>query len=250
MQIKTDGLIIQERSISENDRLVTILTKELGVITAFVKGAKNIKNKNFSGTQLFCYSDLLIYKGRNTYIINEANRKSYFWSLTSNIERLSLAQYFCELVGTTVHEELSHDILRLILNSLYYLSNNIYKKELIKVVFELRLLSMLGFMPNLVSCKICKVYNSKKMYFSPQLGSLLCEKCYCKHKKSGYVDVSPAMITCMRYIIYSDLKKAFSFELKENLIKKLNYISETYVSTHVDKKLKTLDFYKQVILNL
>lgn len=250
MQIKTDGLIIQERSLSENDRLITILTKKIGVITAFVKGAKNIKSKNFSGTQLLCYSDFLIYKCRNKYIINEANRKSYFWNLTSDIEKLSLSQYFCELVSATVHEEPSHDILRLILNSLYYLSNNVYKKELIKVVFELRLLSILGFMPNLVSCKICKIYNSSKMYFSPKLGNLLCENCYYKNQKPGYIDVSPGIVNCMRYIIYSDLKKVFSFELEKNSLKKLNNISEIYVLTHVDKKLKTLDFYKKVAFNL
>ena len=62
MQIKTDGLIIQERSLSESDRLVTILTSKNGVITAFVKGAKNIKSKNFSGTQLFCYSDFFAFR--------------------------------------------------------------------------------------------------------------------------------------------------------------------------------------------
>lgn len=250
MQIKTDGLIIQEKSLSENDRLVTILTRELGIITAFVKGAKNIKSKNFSGTQIFCYSDLLIYKGRNKYIINEAYRKSYFWNLTSDIEKLSLAQYFCELVSVTVHEEPAHDILRLILNSLYYLSNDIYKKVIIKVVFELRLLSMLGFMPNLVSCKSCHIYNTQLMYFSPKQGCLLCKNCYYKNKRPGYIEVSPGIIDCMRHIIYSDFKKVFSFELKEELLKKLNDISEIYILTHVDKKLKTLDFYKQVSFNL
>lgn len=246
MQIKTDGLVIQERNLSENDKLLTVLTSDLGVITTFVKGAKNMKNKNFPGTQLFCYSDLLIYKGRNKYIINEASRKAYFWNLTSDIEKLSLAQYFCELISVTVHEEPASDVLRLILNSLYYLSNDTYKKEIIKVVFELRLLSLLGYMPNLVSCKSCGTYDFSKMYFSPQHGTLLCESCFNKNKKTGYIDAQIGIINCMRHIIYSELKKVFLFELKEELLAKLNYISELYVLTHVDKKLKTLDFYKQV----
>ena len=250
MQIKTDGLIVQERSLSENDRLVTILTRDSGVITAFVKGAKNIKSKNFSGTQLFCYSDFLIYKGRNKYIINEACRKAYFWNLTSDIEKLALAQYFCELVGKAVHEEPADDILKLTLNSLYYLSHDTYEKNAIKAVFELRLLSILGYMPNLVSCKRCGIYNSSKMFFNPEKGSLLCEDCSKKNSKQGYIGAPSGVISCMRHIIYSDFKKIFAFELKDELMKKLNYISENYVLTHVDKKLKTLDFYKQVAFNL
>lgn len=88
------------------------------------------------------------------------------------------------------------------------------------------------------------------MYFSPRLGDLLCENCYYKNQKPDYIEVSPGIVNCMRYIIYSDLKKVFSFELKKDSLKKLNNISEFYVLTHVDRNLKTLDFYKQVTFNL
>ena len=42
MQINTDGLIIREQSIGESDRLVTVLTREQGILRAFVRGAKAI----------------------------------------------------------------------------------------------------------------------------------------------------------------------------------------------------------------
>ena len=45
MKFRTDGLIIKEQNIGENDRLVFAPTKSNGVIRAFVKGAKNIKNQ-------------------------------------------------------------------------------------------------------------------------------------------------------------------------------------------------------------
>mgnify|MGYP002559766223 CR=1 FL=1 len=48
MQVSSDGLIIMEKAISENDKLVTILTRKFGIIRAFAKGVKSIKNKNFS----------------------------------------------------------------------------------------------------------------------------------------------------------------------------------------------------------
>ena len=64
MQVSSDGLIIMEKAISENDKLVTILTRKFGIIRAFAKGVKSVKNKNFSSVQLFCYSDFILFKGR------------------------------------------------------------------------------------------------------------------------------------------------------------------------------------------
>ena len=64
MQINTDGLIIREQSIGESDRLVTVLTREQGILRAFVRGAKAMKSRSASSTQLLCYSRLSIYEGR------------------------------------------------------------------------------------------------------------------------------------------------------------------------------------------
>ena len=71
MQISTEGLILREQNIGESDRLVTVLTREEGRLRAFVRGAKNIKNKNCTATQLLCYSRLNLYKGREKYIIDD-----------------------------------------------------------------------------------------------------------------------------------------------------------------------------------
>ena len=80
MQIKTEGLVIMEKTVGESDRLVTVLTKSDGLVHAFVKGAKSLKNKNSISTQLFCYSRLVIYKGREKYIIDEATPIEVFFS--------------------------------------------------------------------------------------------------------------------------------------------------------------------------
>ena len=72
MQIYTDGLIIREQAIGESDRLVTVLTRDEGLLRAFVRRAKDLKNRGSSATQLLCYSRLTIYRGREKYIIGDA----------------------------------------------------------------------------------------------------------------------------------------------------------------------------------
>ena len=54
MQINTDGLVIMERTVGESDRLVTLLTREEGIIRAFSPLAKTLKSKQGSATQLLC----------------------------------------------------------------------------------------------------------------------------------------------------------------------------------------------------
>ena len=73
MKFRTEGLIIKEQNIGEQDKLVFALTKSNGVIRAFVKGAKNIKNGKCAAASLLSYSRLTIYKGRESYIIGDKN---------------------------------------------------------------------------------------------------------------------------------------------------------------------------------
>ena len=64
MQVKTQGLIIREQTVGESDRLVTVLTRDAGVVRAFARRAKNLKDSKSAATQLLCYSRLSIFKGR------------------------------------------------------------------------------------------------------------------------------------------------------------------------------------------
>ena len=64
MTLETDGLVIAEQSVGESDRLATILTRDEGVVRAFARQAKKVGSAKASATQLFCYSRLTLYKGR------------------------------------------------------------------------------------------------------------------------------------------------------------------------------------------
>ena len=119
MQLKTQGLIIKEQTVGESDRLVTILTRDEGVVRAFARRAKNLKDSKNAGTGLLCYSRLKLSRGRDTYNVNEAFPIEVFFDLRRDITALALAQYFCQLAVELVPEGVeSADFLRLVLNAL------------------------------------------------------------------------------------------------------------------------------------
>ena len=245
MKLQTQGLIIKETNVGENDKLLVILTREHGLIRAFANGARKIKGKNSAATSLFCYADFLLYKGKDTYKVTDVVPIELFFDLRYNLETLSLAQYFCDIILKITPEEFEPDnYLKLILNSLHLLVKEKKPIEQIKAVTELKLASLAGFMPNLVSCAQCEKIEGKRLWLSVVDGNIYCENCV--KGKEQTLPVSNTILAAMRHIIYSDFSKIFSFQIPDKDMKLLSLIGEKYISAQCDFHFKTLDFYKSV----
>ena len=246
MKFQTDGLIIKEQNIGEQDKLVYALTKSHGVIKAFVRGAKNIKNQKCAPSSLLSYSRLTFYKSRESYIIGDARILRIFSKLRGDVKKTCLAQYFCELALTICpREQQAEKFLSLMLNSLYLISEGKRSEELVKPCFEMRLAAMAGYLPDLVMCRECGVYAAEEMYFSPRTGESECASCH-GIMADGMIKLSEAALTALRHTVYSDDDKLFSFTLSEEGLKMLNAASESYLQYRFEKEFKTLNFYKAI----
>lgn len=243
MIIKTDGIVIRENNTGEQDRLVTLLTRDKGIITAFVNGGRNPKNKNVAATGLFCYSDFSIEKTRrDVYIIKEATAKEVFFSLREDIVSLSLAQYFAELTYELApREESSTDYLSLLLNAIFLITKRTKENRLIKAATELRMLCLSGYMPSVVSCALCGSFESENMYFDLHTGEIFCDEC---QRASSLHQLSLTTVSAMRYICFSEAKKIYSFTIPKEDLEDLCFITEIYLKNITGRKYKTLDFYK------
>ncbi|WP_319418826.1 DNA repair protein RecO [Pleurocapsa sp. FMAR1] len=94
---KATGIILKGSSIKENDRLVTILTPEYGMIRAVAPGAKKLKSSLRGRTELFVVNELLIIKGRSLDKIIQADTQYTYPGLSRDIGKLAAAQYLAEL---------------------------------------------------------------------------------------------------------------------------------------------------------
>ncbi len=244
MHFRTLGIVIREQTISENDKLVTLLTQKKGVIRAFARGAKSPKSNKNAGTQQFCYCDFDIYSGNNVFAVEEAVVKETFFSLRGNIKNLALAQYFCELVYELApREEEAGEYMKILLNANFLLSNSKREASLLKPVIELRLLSMSGYMPHIVACNVCGGFESDTMYFSTSKGELYCSEC---NKNKYNAPVSVSVVAAMRHVAFSETDKLFSFNLKGDSLKTFGEVTEQYLLHVTMRNYKTLDFYKMV----
>ncbi len=237
--MNTDGLIIREKSTGEQNRMVTVLTREYGLIRAYVYGAKKIGSRTGAATQLFAFSDLGIKESRGSYIIEAAKPKEVFFNLRNDVKKIALAQYFAELCETLAPEkENTEEYLKLILNSLMLLMNDKRDEKIIKSVFELSILSLSGYMPNIIACDECGKYEDEFMFFDTTNGNIFCESC----GKFG-MKVPVSVISAIRYIVLSDRQKIFNFNLNETNLNALSDLTEKYTLSVLQRRFKTLDFY-------
>jgi len=246
-KIKTDGLIIKQQNIGEQDRLVTILTRDFGVIRAFVRQGKNIKSPNCASTGLLCYSQFKLYKGKQDYYsVETAQLINMFSDLKKELTKLSLAEYFCEIAGAVCPmEQNAEEHLRLILNALFLLSKGDTNELLIKSAVEMRLMSISGYMPDLLMCPRCGVYEDEEMYFLLS-GQIFCRSCFEKSPLPQGVKISKSLTLALRHLVFSEDKKLFSFSMSDESLRTLSSITEEYLSRKVEKNFATLQFYKTV----
>lgn len=248
MKTITRGLIIREQNIGEKDKLVTILTEDFGVVKGFVHGAKDIKSSKCSATCLLTYSRLTLYKRKDSYIIGDAKAIKAFVGLGKSIEKMYLAQYFCQLAQHICpREQEAKEQLSLILNGLYLLSENIRKDMLVKACVEIRLMCLSGYMPDLTMCKECGEYQADTMVFLPKTGQLVCKNCYDKSSESFRIFLNPTVTTAFRHCCYADTEKLFSFTLPDQDLDKLNFAVEEYIKFMLEKDFSTLQFLKGIM---
>lgn len=244
LRITTDGLVIKETTIRDSDRMITVITRDLGVITAFVSGVKSLKSRRGSATSLLAFSNFNLEAKGDTYTVTEASINKMFFGAGSDIVTLTVAQYFCELcdIFRPVESE-SEEFLRLILNSLHFLTENKRSPVLIKAITELRVAVIAGYAPNLVACDGCGKFEDAVMYFKLDDGTLYCSDC----RKENCVSATLTVLQAMRHIVYSKFEQLYSFEIPEAAANELSQLCEKYITYQTEHKFTTLEFLRGII---
>ncbi len=238
----TDGLVVREYpTVAESDRFVAVLTRDKGLVRASARGARNVKSRFGAATQLLCYSRLSLIPARDKYIVEDAVPQEVFFSLRQDVERLSLAQYCCELaLHMTPTDAPAEQHLRLLLNALHFLGEGTREPLLIKAVVEGRLLCLEGYMPNLEGCCHCGRGEDTLWWFSPLDGTLTCASC--AHPNDGF-PVTAGVLAALRHILCGDFARVFAFSLPPADLLQLARLMERFLLAQQPRRYQTLEFY-------
>jgi len=244
MYINTSGLVLRETVYKESSKILTVLTSSEGKLTVTAHGALRRNSKIAAVTQLLAFSEMTLFQKKDRWTLTEARSIEQFIGLRSDLVFLALGAYFAELVEAVADEDSPNpQLLPLCLNALFVLSECIKAPEVVKPAFELRLMAVSGFLPHVECCYICGEENPKNSYLNLSGGTLSCNKC----SNDGAI-LSIGALEAIRYIIDCDAKKLFSFSLGDNALRELNFAAEGYLLAHLDRRFRTLDYFKGIRL--
>ena len=242
----TKALVLREVKYKEADKILTVLTDSDGKMTVKARGALRKSCKYAAASQVLTYSEMTLFGNNGKWSVNEAETIEQFLPLRGDIARLALGSYFAEALESAADED-SPDpaMLQLGLNSLFALSRGLYTPEHIKAVFELRLMCLAGFAPDVFGCAVCGREEADDAMFSLNGGVLHCRSC--PPGSSGVsLPVGRETLSAMQYIVMAEPKRIFSFSLPEEAERELGNVTEAYMTAQLERGFGALDYWKTV----
>ena len=246
MYLTIQGLVLRVTDYNDRDALLTLLTARHGKLTVKARGLRRKNSPLIAPCQLLAYAEFTLFEYRGMYTINEAHSIELFQGLRRDLGKLSLGTYFAQASEVLSQEDMPNPELQsLVLNCLYALDKLGKSEEMVKAVFELRAASIAGFTPDLFGCHICG--SQEPVLLDLSGGALLCEKC--RGGAEGIrLPLSATVLDAMRYIVYCEPKKLFSFDVGAESMRQLSGITEAYLTTQLERGFSALDFYKSLLI--
>lgn len=241
--ITVQGIVISAMPVGEYDRRVVLMTKELGKIAAFARGARRPNSSLLASTRPFVFGTFSLYPGRDAYTIQAAEVAEYFDELSSNIETIAYGYYFLEIADYYGREGVNETLMiNLLYVSLKALLNKKLDNDLVKMIFELRAIAINGSYPDFFHCISCGK-EIEEGVFSVRDHGVYCSECK-KIPKNG-IWLNAAAVYTLQYIIAAPINKLYTFTLSEQTEKTVRDVIEQCKRQYQDKEFRSLEVLKQ-----
>lgn len=240
------GMVISDMPIGDYDKRLLILTKELGKISAFARGARKPNSPLIAGTRPFSFGQFSIYQGKGSYNVNSIEISNYFTELSQDFEGAYYGFYFLELADYFGRENVDgEESLKLLYQSFRALINKNVDNRLVRSVYELKLFQINGEYPSVSECLECGTKDELSV-FSHSHEGVFCSGCRSKAKDGKILNTST--FYAMQFVLSSPIEKLFTFKVSDVVLKELTEIMKNYLKNHLDKKLKSLEILENIIV--
>lgn len=238
---------MKEYTVRESDKFVAILTKSNGKLMVNAPNAKKHNRGLASATEVFVYGQFVLQKNRGVYKLLQADIIEAFHDLRNDLFKLAYSSYVLEFVDASMEENLySADVLRLVVRTLQAMCRDTVEPNLVRHIFELKHMCLLGFMPNLFNCNVCGLSYEEcgRIYFDIAQGGIVCADC---SLPSQYrYSISAGTLHTMQYIVSAHIDDLYTFTVSDDVLFEYDKIMSKYISYYIDKHFKTLDFIKDI----
>lgn len=243
--LRTEAIVLKRSNFGEADRLLTLYTREFGKFKAVAKGARKPQSRKTGHVELFMRSRFMLAEGRGMHIITQAEMIDAYSPLREDLVRTTYASYAVELLDRfTVEEDINIDIYHLIADALGWLGEA-DEIRLPTRAYELHLLGISGYQPQLFQCVSCdEPIQEQDQFFSAELGGLLCPNC--RQADRTAKPISAIAVKVLRYLQTRPWDTVKSLQLKRPLHVELETIMHFYLIHILERNLKSVDFLNRL----
>jgi DNA repair protein RecO (recombination protein O) len=236
---------LRRQDLGETDRLLTIYSPDRGKLRVVAKGVRKPRSRKAGHLEPLTRARLMLARGRELDIITQAEALELYPSLRDDLTRLGQASYAVELLDRfTVEEGESQRLYDLLVDTLDRLTEGSEAAVVLRF-FELRLLDLVGYRPELVKCVGCsEEIRPQDQFFSAALGGALCPGC-----GGGQRDTYPislAALKVLRYYQRNAYAVVAAVSIRPAVHAELNTIMENYLSYLLERRLNTPAFLRRV----
>lgn len=237
---QVEGIILNTRDYGESSRILSVLTKEYGLIGVMAKGCKRLKSDIKVVSEKLSYAKLNIYyKEDKLSTLASADIINNFSNIKKDITKISFASFLLELTEQVVKQNNSKDIYSLLINALIKINDG-FDALVITNIIELKYLDYLGVMPIIDSCSICGDQTSIATLSSAK-GGYVCNNCLTNERL-----VSDKTIKLIRLFYYVDIAKISKLEVSNLEKKEINEFLDEYYESYTGLYLKSKSFLKNL----
>lgn len=237
--------MLRRMDLGEADRLLTLFTPDEGKVRAIAKGVRRPGSRKSGHLEPFARTRLLLARGRNLDIITQAEAIDLYPGLRGDLERLGAAAYVVELLDRfTVQEGDSRAPYDLLIGALEQLEAGAALAPLCRY-YELRLLDIVGYRPELFYCVECESeIQAEDQFFSSGQGGVLCPRCGQGHREASRIGL-PAL-KVLRHYQRSEYPAAVAPSVRAEVHAELENLMEAYLTYLLERRLNAPRFMRRV----
>lgn len=244
---RTKGIVLRSFNLSETDKLVTFMTERYGKVKCVAKAARKIKSRLIGSLEPMSYIHLIYFGKENQQLhrLNHADIIESFQTIREDFQKLYTGIYLNELVDSMApegHQEVS--LFQLLLDSLGALKDQTNLEPLCRM-FEMRLLSLSGYRPELNQCTICQSTRANGWVgFSYNRRGIVCSACM--DANGLEIKLTTGTLNYLKKLLTLDIKCSGRLKFPKGMDEEIEKVTHRLIRAHVGRELKSYPFIKQM----
>lgn len=242
---RVEAVVLKHHEQGEADRMLTVYSRERGKLRALAKGVRKARSRKSGHLEPFTRVSLQLAVGRHWYVISQAEAQDSYPALREDLELVGYASYAIELVDKFTYEEEENAALyRLLANTLRRLGRGDDPRLAVRY-YEMRLLDLLGFRPELQTCVVSEVeIRPEDQYFSAALGGVISPEH--GRGRAGAVPISMEALKYLRHFQRSSYQEAARAKIGDEVHQELEVLMQHYLTYLLERALNTPNFLRRV----